>query len=558
MELFDMHIHSFNDGTDPKILLRKMEEAGIYGGCVFSNRPDREHITGTSFDERLNEVLSITKGYEDRLFPVLWIHPFEDDIFKKLQIAADSGIAAFKIICNDFYASDPRCLEVLKEIARLNKPVIFHTGILWDGRPTSEYNRPLHFEALINIKGLRFALCHCSWPWIDECIALYGKFLNALNTRDDTAEMFFDITPGTPEIYRRELLTKLYTIGYDVGDNVLFGTDQLSADYRPDWTAKWLSLDGKILDELGVSALNRQKLYHDNLMRFLGKTCDKVAKNAPDINDDKPWSPVNPNVKTVIEKWYKKLDFSPVYDAEFYEILNDVKIPDTVSIDNYNLDCKDGKRNFLSVLYMCERLEDFYKRHSLPEDVLLDTLGDIKVWTRTWSNVKGCLYLGQLGWLCLHLSGKLFKLGRLQFCMDSFPVDLPEYGLKKGDDVVAIHIPKGGKLDIDECKKSMKLAKEFFEKYFDYSFEYFTCHSWLLDDTLKKYLPEKSNIVLFGNQFEKISSEKDDAILRYVFAWNTNSENISDAPCNSSFAQSVKRAYLGGETFYSTLGIIKK
>ena len=33
--------------------------------------------------------------------------------------------------------------------------------------------------------------------------------------------MFFDITPGTPAIYRRELLTKLYRVGYS-----LYGTHE--------------------------------------------------------------------------------------------------------------------------------------------------------------------------------------------------------------------------------------------------------------------------------------------------------------------------------------------
>ncbi len=60
---------------------------------------------------------------------------------------------------------------------------------------------------------------HCSWPWYDECIALYGKFLNALE-KDGAPEMFFDLTPGTPVIYRRDLLTKLFTVGYDVPDNI--------------------------------------------------------------------------------------------------------------------------------------------------------------------------------------------------------------------------------------------------------------------------------------------------------------------------------------------------
>jgi hypothetical protein len=43
------------------------------------------------------------------------------------------------------------------------------------------------------------------------------------------SEMYFDLTRGTPKIYRRELLTKLYTVGMDVEDNVLFGTDDNTA-----------------------------------------------------------------------------------------------------------------------------------------------------------------------------------------------------------------------------------------------------------------------------------------------------------------------------------------
>ena len=116
---------------------------------------------------------------------------------------------------------------------------------------------------------------HCSWPWIDECIALYGKFLNAKTVRGG-AEMFFDITPGTPEIYRAELLTKLYTLGYDVGDNIMFGTDTSADAYSYKWAGEWLNRDGEILDDLGVSLEYREKLYHKNLFRFLGKIFVRV------------------------------------------------------------------------------------------------------------------------------------------------------------------------------------------------------------------------------------------------------------------------------------------
>ena len=271
MKIIDMHIHANNTTPTPADILAKMDDAGIYGGCIFSNWSDLAHRElGTSFDERLTEVKNWCNGYEDRLFPVMWIHPYEENIIENIHRAADEGIYAFKIMCTDFYISETRSLDVLSEIAKVNLPVFFHTGILWDGQVSSQYNRPLNWESLLDIIGLRFSMGHCSWPWVDECIALYGKFQHAHLTKN-TAEMFFDLTPGTPKIYRRELLTKLYTIGYDVCDNVLYGTDADAEKYKTDWVKEWLELDNQILDELQISELDREKLFHKNLSRFFGK-----------------------------------------------------------------------------------------------------------------------------------------------------------------------------------------------------------------------------------------------------------------------------------------------
>lgn len=290
MNVFDIHMHANNTNPEPEKLLREMEEAGAYGGCVFSNWPDRaDSKIGTSFDERLNEVIGWTKGYEDRLFPIMWIHPYEDNIIENIHKAVDAGICGFKIICTDFYVYEEQSLNVLREIAKLNKPVFFHTGILWDGKVSSNYNRPLNWEALLDIKGLRFSMGHCSWPWIDECIAMYGKFLNALISRDDTAEMFFDTTPGTPEIYREELLTKLFTIGYDVGHNIMFGSDCSVDDYKPGWVSKWLETDGEIMDKLKVRKDIREDFYYNNLLRFLGKTEIKIEHKSPSADDANAW-----------------------------------------------------------------------------------------------------------------------------------------------------------------------------------------------------------------------------------------------------------------------------
>lgn len=557
MKIFDMHIHCWNKGGNSEDLLAQMEKAGVSGGCVFSLQPHEiRDGRGVSFEERLNDVLARKKGYEDRIFSVLWIHPYEEDIIEKIHIAVDKGIDAFKIICNDFYVYEDCCIKVLEEIAKMDKPVFFHSGILWDGNVSSSYNRPLNWEALLRIKGLRFSMGHCSWPWIDECIAMYGKFLNAL-LRGDTAEMFFDITPGTPRIYREELLTKLYTIGYDIENNIMFGTDGSAENYNSEWTSKWLSVDNDIMDKLGVSLECKEKLYSKNIMRFLGKTDEKIVHTSPETDDSHQWTPVNPNVAGMIRKWYSAIGISNEFDNDFEKALSEIKVSDSICIETYKHG-KDGKRDFISYLYMCEELKKKYTEKGIPEEILIDTLKDITVWTYTWSDIKGSLFLGECEWLKRHLSMKLFKIGRLQFCMAKAECDIPSKNVSKGDDIIEIHISATGPLKKCKCEESISRAREFFKKYFpEYDYKCFTCHSWLLDESLDELLNENSNIVKFRKMFDIVTKEESNAILRYVFNWNTTLRKLVKENPTSSFAAKVKERALSGGKFYETLGVLR-
>ena len=557
MKIYDMHIHSFNRPADSKKLLSEMEMAGVYGGCVFSNWPEEANAAfGTPFEDRLSEVLNITRDSDGRLIPVLWIHPYEKDIINKLRIAKDAGIAAFKIICTDFYVYEPAVLDVLREIASLDLPVIFHSGILWDGQVSSAYNRPLNWEALLPIEGLRFSMGHCSWPWIDECIALYGKFLNSKTVRGG-AEMFFDITPGTPEIYRKELLTKLYTLGYDIGDNIMFGTDTSADSYNYNWSKEWQMRDGEILDELGVSYKYREKLYCGNLFRFLGRSTEQHIQASPVCDDARKWSATSPETREVIEKWYKKLPFPHEYDSRFYSALSAYNISDAITIERYKKCDEEGKRNLLSYLFLAEKLSEKYSEAGIPEKILVDTMTDIVRWTDIWTDLKGELWLGETGWLSRHLSMKLFAIGRLQFCMAPAEHSIEEKGILKGDPIIEIHIPAAGPLRTEECLASIAAAKEFFAKYYpDYNYKAFTCHSWLLDSTLKEILNADSNILKFAALFDVVSEDDSYEILRYVFKRTTNSRNVKFEYPTSSFAKKVKEEVLSGRVFHESLGVI--
>ena len=273
MLIYDGHIHSVSEKIDPKQLLEQMSSVGISGGTVISPEPESPLGYGSSYEERMRCLEKWAEGTKGKLFPALWIHPFEKDAVAKVRDAAERGVSAFKIICDCFYVYDEECMTLLREIARLGKPVIFHSGILWDGYDSSKFNRPLNWECLINIPGLRFSLAHCGWPWCDETVALYGKFLHAYSANPSvSAEMYLDLTPGTPAVYRQDLINKLYNCGYDTPRNVLFGTDCTANEYNTGWANGWIERDCKIMEELGVGKRLQELYLGENFLRFIGVT----------------------------------------------------------------------------------------------------------------------------------------------------------------------------------------------------------------------------------------------------------------------------------------------
>lgn len=129
------------------------------------------------------------------------------------------------------------------------------------------------------INSLKFSLVHIAWPRCDELIAVYGKFQNAYTRQPDlSVEMFTDLTPGTPAIYRQEVLNKLFTVGYDVQHNVVFGSDSTVNDYNVTWTCQWVERDNTIYQQIGLGQNVLEGIYRENLRRFLGLPSPEVER----------------------------------------------------------------------------------------------------------------------------------------------------------------------------------------------------------------------------------------------------------------------------------------
>ena len=291
---YDSHTHVYPGDPDPAKIDAAFKAAGLAGGVVFSRCPNQWQVPGAKVlppAEAMDNVIAWCDGLAT-VYPFYWIDPTAPDACDLVDMAVEKGIYGFKVIRGEGRPVDGTSLPVYRKIAAAGKPVTFHTGILWDGRDSSENFRPANWEGLLEVPHLRFCLAHVSWPWCDECIAVYGKMLNAIVRRGfDVPEMFIDVTPGTPKLYRRDALTKLFTVGYDMADHVMFGTDCRVNRYNVDWCTDWQRTDDAIYAEIGLDTVALDGIYRTALRRYLfggDNTSRKVP--TPDGRNGNPLS----------------------------------------------------------------------------------------------------------------------------------------------------------------------------------------------------------------------------------------------------------------------------
>lgn len=254
MKIYDGHIHTHGKPCDPpEAFLEKAHACGVVGGTIFSVHP-ANYRPFPGYDQRAEsridwivEYTSHTPGF----IPYFFADISEPDALKHVEYARKAGICGFKVICDDKYCVKDH-LDVIEAMAETGLPVMFHSGIDSIPHLSSFNNRPIAFESLMKVKGLKFSLAHVGWPWCDEFIGIFGKIEMARGEGNpaDFAQMFIDVTPGTPGIYRREALRKVYMTGYDSPSLTFWGTDQILNDYSTEWVQRMIRRDDAILEEI--------------------------------------------------------------------------------------------------------------------------------------------------------------------------------------------------------------------------------------------------------------------------------------------------------------------
>ena len=278
--IIDTHVHIDNGAApQPDRLLRSMDQNGIDRTVLLAEEPlyfekDAEKRREWNRD-RLERLTRWTKPSGGRLIGIYFIEPTEPDAIDQADRAIDAGAAGFKVICETHMPGDPRAMPVYQHIADAGKSILFHSGILWDYGDNGNFNRPCNWECMFDISGIRFALAHISWPWCDECIALYGKF-NAMSysPRYKGQQMYIDMTPGTPSCYRQRVIDTLHSVfeeGYDLLDRrLLFGSDSFTGDYDAAFPADLARRDTDRLRAAGFADQAAQDILGRNALAFWG------------------------------------------------------------------------------------------------------------------------------------------------------------------------------------------------------------------------------------------------------------------------------------------------
>lgn len=161
---------------------------------------------------------------------------------------------------------------------------------------------------------------------------------------------------------------------------------------------------------------NNKEIIDNTCIDFL--TDEYIINTSLSINLDKQVANLLVNLKNIIisdtnSKRLFKLYLSPILDKE----LHNIGIPCSPINNKYLF-------YLLVVIAKLEDLKSFYNENNIPENIYYDTLSDISTWVNNHKNKTGDIGISQFNWLYNHISGKLFKIGRLQYMKIPFKGDV--------------------------------------------------------------------------------------------------------------------------------------
>ncbi len=200
----------------------------------------------------------------------------------------------------------------------------------------------------------------------------------------------------------------------------------------------------------------------------------------------------------------------------------------------------------LTCMLLCATdIYPWYQKKGIPEAIFLDTMSCFTRFIHECKQITGTYAFDREWWTSRQISGRLFRLGELEYEMKA----------SQHTPVLSIHIPSDSILTKENIDRSMEQAVAFFAEHFpEYKQADYICHSWLLAPELSLFLPADSNIMAFQRRFaiEKVEYDSREYI-EWVFKTRTSS--IHNFPEETRLQKEMKRYLLNGGKIGTGLGV---
>ena len=191
---------------------------------------------------------------------------------------------------------------------------------------------------------------------------------------------------------------------------------------------------------------------------------------------------------------------------------------------------------------------DLWTKKGFPEELAIATLYDLTIWSNRCFDRTGKVGLIEWRWFIVHITARIFRLGRLQFEPGILREDiaLPDGTMiLDGTPILGVHSPRGDGFTPDSIRVAFDLSKEFFPKYFGTEFTVYTCTSWLLAPQLESMISPTSTIANFRTYFT-IYGEHTGYSQAEEYVFLEKLEDKTKYPEDTSLQRNVKKFLLDG------------
>lgn len=262
MDIWDCHVHCMGGETADEVR-RQMDAGGVTRVTLLSEFPadfrqECPPMTRGAMHAAAQHIIELQRADPERIYGLFWADPLSEGILEEIEWAlGDGGLHGVKLIPNHWSPGDEFMFPIYEKVRELGKLVSAHAGILYAFGASSAYCRPVLYEGLLNVPGLKFALAHIGWPWTDECLAVFGHFNSAASYAGRENGMWIDTCRGTPDAWRLEALQK--AVSFCGTGRMMFGTDA-TVDRLGQLAPQHLAHDLELLgDVIGVIEAQQQE-----------------------------------------------------------------------------------------------------------------------------------------------------------------------------------------------------------------------------------------------------------------------------------------------------------